>query len=88
MELIGKMLAKGYYGAIRASDFKIELFRVIPSFKTDATWQAGKSKIMRADNLLQISELISVKSKTMQRRLKRERQMKLKMILDLRSLSQ
>merc|ERR1712060_743818 len=49
MGLIGKMLIKGYYGSIPAIDFKIELFRVIPSFKTDATWQAGKSKIMRAD---------------------------------------
>merc|ERR1711862_571914 len=49
MDLIGKMLVKGYFGAIRAIDFKTELFRVIPSFKTDATWQAGKSKIMKAD---------------------------------------
>ena len=49
MELIGKMLVKGYFGSLKAIDFKIELFRVIPSFKTDVTWQANKSKIMRAD---------------------------------------
>ena len=49
MDLIDKMTVKGYFGSIRAIDFKLELFRVIPSFKTNATWQAGKSKIMKAD---------------------------------------
>ena len=49
MELIGKMLVKGYFGNLKAIDFKIELFRVIPSFKTDLTWQANKSKIMKGD---------------------------------------
>ena len=49
MNLVRKMWIKGYFGKLPANDFKTELFRVIPSFETNATWQAGKTKIMKAD---------------------------------------
>lgn len=45
--LIDKMLTKAYWRKeVDTKDFKVDLFRVFPSFESDAAWKAGKTAIL------------------------------------------
>mmetsp|Transcript_976 Transcript_976/g.2263 ORF Transcript_976/g.2263 Transcript_976/m.2263 type:complete len:350 (+) Transcript_976:155-1204(+) len=50
MALIAEMLKKKYWRNLAAADFKVELFRVLPSFRSDDTWRATKTQILKKDS--------------------------------------